>query len=229
MKLKKPLPKWAVPAGIAAGGLVVLAIGWMLVVSPVKKHIAALGQQTLAIQQQTGQRIAADHPASSASSAPQIHVADIYRIAEAMPSIVDMPDILLQLDQTASAAGVTMGSISPGTPVAGATGYSTIPISLTATGNFYTVTDLLYRLQNLVSVRNGALDASGRLYSIDSVSLSPQPGNLLAANVSLETYVYGTVNAPGAPATTTTATTSTDTTSTDTTATTTTSTASSGG
>jgi type IV pilus assembly PilO-like protein len=222
MKLKKPLPKGALPAGIVVVGLLVLGVGWMLVVSPVKKHIASLEQQTLATQQEIAQRIAAAHPVTSASSTPQIHVADIYRIAKAMPSITDMPDILLELDQTAAASGVSMSSISPGAPSPGVSGYSAIPISLSVTGDFYQLTDLLYRLRNLVSVRNGALDATGRLFSVNSVTLAPAGGGLESASLTLQTYLYGTVSAPGTSAATTATTATTSTTSTSTTSTTTT-------
>jgi type IV pilus assembly protein PilO len=221
MKMKKPLPKGAVPALIVVGGLLALFVGWKVVVSPVKKHIAAIEAETQSTQQQIADRIAQSHAATTATAAPQIHVADIYRIAKAMPSITDMPDILLELDQTALASGVSLQSISPGTPAAGTAGYSTIPLSLNATGDFYQITDLLYRLRNLVAVRNGALDASGRLFSVNSVSLSPTGARELNASVSLDTYVYGAVSTTGAaqaPATTST----TSTTSTTTSATTTT-------
>ncbi len=70
-----------------------------------------------------------------------------------MPSILDMPDLLLELDQTASAAGVSLTSIAPTAPATDPAGYSTVKVALNATGNFYSLTDLLYRLRNLVYVR----------------------------------------------------------------------------
>ena len=85
-----------------------------------------------------------------------------------------------------------------------------LPITLTVAGNFYTVTDLLYRLRNLVYVRSGALQANGRLFSVNSVVLSPSNGKTIAATIAVDTYVYGgtTVAAPSTttPSTTTTST-----------------------
>jgi Tfp pilus assembly protein PilO len=153
--------------------------------------------------------------ATSAVSAPKIRVADVYKLAKAMPSTLDMPDILLELDQVAKASGVDLQDISPGTP--GADG--TISLGMTVEGDFYTITDLLYRLRNLVSVRNGALDASGRLFTIDSLSLGPGAKNGIDASITLHTYEYvpaAPAAAPAAPVVTstdTTATTTTDTTS----------------
>jgi hypothetical protein len=133
-----------------------------------------------------------------------------------MPSATDMPDILLQLSQVAESAGVKLESISPGgaqtDPV---TGQQSVAFSLSVVGDFFTVTDLLYRLRNLVSVRNGALDASGRLFTIDSVGFAPA-GSSINASVSLHTYVYGgvapaaAVPPPVATSTDTTATTTTE-------------------
>jgi type IV pilus assembly protein PilO len=219
MKLKKPLPRAAGFAMIAVGGLLLLVVGWLLVVSPQKHKAANLKQQTAAVRQKIADELAQAAVAKSATAAPKIKVADVYRLAKAMPSIDDMPDILLELNQTANAAGVDLLSLSPTTTSTPATGgYSTIPIALNVTGDFYTITDLLYRLRNLVYVRNGTLEANGRLFSVNNVSISPgQTGRQLNATINVETYVYGAAAAsstavPAGTSTTTTTTTSTTTT-----------------
>jgi hypothetical protein len=137
-----------------------------------------------------------------------------------MPSTTDMPDVLIQLDQVAQDAGVQLQDISPSPATADpVTGQQSFQVTLSVVGDFYTVTDLLYRLRNFVYVRHGALEASGRLFSIDNVSFAPGDGHQLSANITLHTYVYGAApGAAAAPVTTPPAT--TDTTSTDTTTTT---------
>ena len=87
-------------------------------------------------------------------------------------------------------------------------------------GDFYSLTDLLYRLRSLVAVRNGALDVTGRLFSIKSVGFSPGgTGKSLDASIQLNTFTFGAAaqaaGATAAPA-------PTDTTGTSTGATTTT-------
>ena len=226
MKLKRPLPKGAVLGGIVAAGLLVLAIGYFGVIGPQNKKAASLEKQTADTEQQISSNLAAiaAQKTTSAVAAPRIRVADVYKLAKAMPSTLDMRDILLELDQDAKDAGVALQNISPGAP--GADG--TINLAMTVDGDFFTVTDLIYRLRNLVSVRNGALEASGRLFSIDSLSLGPSGKNGITAAISLHTYEY--VPAAAAPATTPAApaTTSTDTTATTTDTTTTPSDSSSG-
>jgi hypothetical protein len=136
-----------------------------------------------------------------------------------MPSTVDQPNLLLEIDQIGRSAGVSVATIgfTDAQPSA-ADNFSTVAISLTFKGDFYSITDLLYRLRSLVTVRNGALQTSGRLFSVASVALTPATvGSGLAANVSINAYVYGgaaaaPVVAPVAPASTSTDTTQTTTT-----------------
>src|SRR5438132_6714512 len=114
-----------------------------------------------------------------------------------MPATEDMPDILIELDDVAKSAGIQLQSISPGGP-GGGNGFQIVPINVQFNGDYYSVTDLLYRLRTLVSVRHGQLEATGRLFAVKNVTLSPT-GTGLSANVSLETYIYAPP-APAAPA-----------------------------
>lgn len=225
MKTRGP-SRSATVALIIAADLLVLGAGWFLLVLP-QRHQAA--STALAVNQTQAQILQAE-AAQAAAAAPQttpkqpeIRTADLYRLAKAMPSDADMPDLLLELDQVARASGVTVLSITPTSPTA-ANGYEVVPVRLTFTGDFYALTDLMYRLRALVAVRHGALDASGRLFSVDSLSLAPTgKGKDLSASVTVNAFQYGggTTSSAGATPTTTTGST--------TTASTTTTTASSGG
>jgi len=219
MKIPRPLPKAAVVGGIVAAGLLVLAIGWFGLIAPQDHKAASLNKQTAAVQTQIADNLAQLAASKNVAAAPKIRVADVYKLAKAMPSTTDMPDVLIQLDQVAQDAGVQLQDISPSPSTADPiTGQQSFMVTLSVVGDFYTVTDLLYRLRNFVYVRHGELEASGRLFSIDNVSFAPQNGHQLGANITLHTYVYGT--APGAPVSAA-APATTDTTGTDTTATTT--------
>jgi Tfp pilus assembly protein PilO len=197
------LQKHALVIVVAVCGVLVLALGWLVLLGPKQKSLGDLQQQTAAVRQQIADDLSRAATARTATGAPTIKTADIYKLETAMPSIMDMPDLLLELDQTATAAGVKLQSIQPSAPADGGEGYSTVHITLSADGNFYTITDLLYRLRNLVYVRSGALEANGRIFAIDTVNLSPF-GNQLQATVTLDTYVYGAVaTSTGTPLTAT--------------------------
>lgn len=217
VKLSRP----AAIALIVGGDILLLILGWVLLVSPQRSTAASIAKATRATEAQIVEaQVAANAKPAAPPKQPEIKTAGLYELAKAMPSTMDMPDLLLELDQVSRAAGVTVMSITPSTALPN-TGqpYSTVPIQLSFTGNFYSLTDLLYRLNSLVSVRDGALDASGRLFSVESVSLGANGnGSGLSATVAVDAYVYGLV-APAA----TTPTPDASTTSTDTTGTTTTS------
>lgn len=203
---------------VVAGAGVILLAGWMLLLSPKQRTVSDLHNQTAAVQQQITADLARAATARNSTGAPTIKVADIYKLQTAMPSATDMPDLLLELDQTAKAAGVQLQSIAPSAAAAPTPGaaFTTVPVTLVASGNFYSITDLLYRLRNLVYVRAGALEANGRIFTVNGVTLSPS-GKLETANITLTTYVYGSPAAPtpapsiAAPGSTTTAATTTTT------------------
>lgn len=183
---------------VAVGAIAVVALGWLLLIGPKQKQIGDLKQQTGAVRQQIADDVSRAATARGVTGAPQIKTADIYRLQTAMPSAVDMPDLLLELDTTAKAAGVSLESISPSPLADSGNGYATERVSVTADGNFYTLTDLLFRLRNMVFARGGVLESNGRIFSIDTVTISPN-GNQLSANITLETYVYGAL--PGSTST----------------------------
>jgi len=168
-----------------------------------------------------------NHKVLVARTAPKIRVADVYRLAKAMPNTTDMPDLLLELSQLARDTGIRFDSISP-QPAVPIGSYTVLPISVTFNGTFYDLADLLYRLRSLVNVHGGRLDATGRLFTVDTLSFGEGPRKFprIHATRVLDAFVYGALGAPAtatpAPAATTTAATTTETTTTTSSSTTTT-------
>lgn len=181
---------------VGAGALVVLALGMFALVMPQRHEAASLANEVEVTQSQ----IAVARIAAARKPPTPIRVADLFKLVKAMPDRVDMPGLLLQLNQTASDAGIVFDSITP-QGVAPATGFAKVPINLEFTGNFYDLNDFLYRLRNLVAVRGGTLYATGRLFSIDSIEFGEGPGGFpnIAAKLTIDAYVYGT-GVPGTPA-----------------------------
>lgn len=172
------------------GVLLYGVVGFKVLVSPKHASAAALDAQI----DETGILIAqARAQASSSAQAPKIAVADIFRLAKAMPSQVDMPGILLELSQTADETGISFDSITPSAPVA-ATGYVTVPVNLVFSGNFYELSDFLFRLRTLVSVHDKRLQATGRLFSVDTIGFAESQDSFpdITATIVLNAYVYGT-------------------------------------
>jgi hypothetical protein len=232
MKLPKQLQQLHPGAliGIVLGGVLLVGLaGWFLLVRPQGAKLESLKAQTAEVQAKVD---AYQQQVAAARAAPKIEVADVYRLAKAMPDRTDMPDLLLELSQLARDTGIRFDSISPQSGAAIGS-YQVIPIAVTFNGNFYNLADFLYRLRSLVSVHGGRLDATGRLFSVDTMTFNESPLHFpqIQASLVIDAFVYGSGSPPPlvAPPPTT-STTSTDTTSTTTTqATTTTTTPASSG
>jgi len=184
-----------VTASVIVGvfALLLLVAGMFLLVLPQRHKASSLTKEIAATQQQIAQARAL----AEQKPAQPIHVADLFKLVKAMPDRLDMPGILLQLNQTASDSGIEFDSISPSAASPG-TNYQVVPISLDFTGNFYDLNDFLFRLRNLVTVRGGQLGATGRLFAVQSVDFSEGAGGFpnIKATLHVNAYVYGT----GAPA-----------------------------
>ena len=82
-------------------------------------------------------------------------------------------------------------------PAAGA-GYTQLPLTLSFEGNYYSLTELIYRIRNLVTIRDGVLDAHCRLFTIDSLDWHEAEDGFptIQADLGVSAYVYGTNAVP---------------------------------
>jgi Tfp pilus assembly protein PilO len=221
MNIQRPSKKVTI-ALIVGGDLLLLLMGWMLLVSPQRSTAKSNARAAQAAQVQIDQaEAAATTPVAPVvqPKQPEIRTAYLYKLSKAMPLTTDMPNLLLELNQVVQSAGVQLDSIAP-TPTNATDG--TTAITLSVTGDFYSLTDLLYRLRSLVAVRTGGLDVSGRLFSIGSVGLTPTgTGRELNGAIALTAYTFGSSSsAATTPAATPTPTDTTGTTTGETTTTT---------
>jgi Pilus assembly protein, PilO len=190
----KALPKPAAIALVVVGLLVVSLAGYFVLVSPQRSKSADLAQEAEAIEGQIQTLRAAN---ARVRNVEPIRVADLFRVSKAMPTIDDMPAVLLELNRIARETGIRFESITPQNP-ADAGGYQRRPIDLVFDGNFYELSDFLYRLRSLVRVRGGQLEATGRLFSVNSFNFTESELGFprIKATLNISAYVYGT----GAPA-----------------------------
>jgi type IV pilus assembly protein PilO len=215
VKERKALKPPALIGVIVGAVLVVGFAAWFLLVHPQGGKLSDLKRQSADVEQKIQ---AYEQQVAAARSAPKIEVADVYRLAKAMPDKADMPDLVLELSQLARDTGIRFDSISPQVPaVIGS--YQVLPISVTFNGNFYNLADFLYRLRSLVTVHAGRLDATGRLFAVDTLTFNESPLKFpqIQASLVIDAFVYGAaapVAAPAATSTTTTASTTSTTTTT---------------
>jgi type IV pilus assembly protein PilO len=186
--------------GVIVTGVLVFGLAvWFLLVHPQSGKVSNLKRQSQDVQE----KIDAYHQqVAAARSAPKIEVADVYRLAKAMPTKTDMPDLVLELSELARDTGISFDSISP-QPVAAVGSYSVLPISVTFNGNFYNLADFLYRLRSLVTVHAGRLDATGRLFSVDTLAFNESEKKFpqIQATLVVDAFVYSSAPAAAPTAT----------------------------
>ena len=197
MNKSKKTPQSVWIAAIVAGLLFVTILGFFFVVSPQRGKAADLKKQIASTQKQIDDARAL---VAKAKNAQKVKVADIFRLTKAMPDNPDEAGVLLDLNHIAKATAIDFNSIAvdPSTTL---TGYQVIPLRLEFVGNFYALSDFLFRLRNLVDVRRGALDARGRLFAVDQLALDEGIYKFprIRAQIKVDAFVYGS-GTPGATA-----------------------------
>ena len=186
---------------VVVGVLAYLAVGYLLLISPQRAKSAELKKQIAETERKTDEYRTLS---AQAKAAAPIRVADLFRLEKAMPNEVDMAGIVLELSRIARETGITFESITPQGPSA-QQGYQMLPVTLVFDGNYFELSDFLYRLRSLVRVRTGRLAASGRLFVVDSINFSESDLSFprIQASVVVNAYVFGDAPPPGtAPAAT---------------------------
>src|SRR5207237_9950614 len=102
-----PRAQGAVVAGVL---LVVVLLGYFVVISPKRSTAADLKKQTAAVQKQIDQ----NRSMAFTKALPAVRAASIFKLTQAMPSQLDTPDVILQLNQLADDSGLSFDEIHPG-------------------------------------------------------------------------------------------------------------------
>ena len=181
--MKKQMPLWPV---VAAGLLIVTLVAYFVLIRPKRAEAGRLGDQIAQLETDVQAAKLAARPKEADT---KLKVANIFELAKAMPDREDMPGIILELNSVAEAAGVRFKAIAPQAAVT-QEGYRVIPISLTFEGNYYDLTDFLFRMRNLVSVDDGKLAASGRFFTLDTLDMHEAGLPQIEALLVVSAYVF---------------------------------------
>lgn len=184
--------------GAALIGLVlVLSAGaWFVAVSPARSHASKLATS---VESKQSELSTAQHQAASERSSR----VDLGQIHAAMPTAVDMPQVVDQLNALAARAGVTLDTVTPQAAVLGA-GYTSVPLTVVVDGHYTQVEQFLRLAREQVKIaRAQQVKASGRLFDVQAVGLQQtEPAPTVTATLTVSAFYYTGAAAP-APATTT--------------------------
>lgn len=117
----------------------------------------------------------------------------IREVQQQLPPTADPQGLILLLENAAVKAGVDLSQESIGTPLAGATGVTSIPITMTISGTYFALDEYLFQLETLP-----------RAAKVISVTLSPGGATstttttgTLTMQVTMELYTTDASAGPG--------------------------------
>src|SRR5262245_30541098 len=113
------------------------------------------------------------------------------QLQTAFPRELQMPTILLQVQKLAERTHVSLESFAPSVPTQ-QSGYDSYPIDITVNGRYRDVQRFVHELRTQAGSTHGRVHADGRLFTVESVNLTPAPEGLpqLAAAIVIDAFVY---------------------------------------
>jgi type II secretory pathway pseudopilin PulG len=207
---------------------------WLLVISPKRNEATKLQSQITAVQSQLSAVQAQLAQGEKARAAFASSYTTLVRLGEAVPTDDNTPSLIYQLQAASKQSGVqfqsltfnagqggssgsgssngaSAGTLPPGATV-GPAGFPVEPFTFTFAGNFFHLANFVGRLQRFVTQTNRNLSVSGRLMSLNGITLAPSTNGFpeITATIAATTYLLpaseGLLNGatPLGPATSTT-------------------------
>ncbi len=194
----------AVVAAVAAA-----AAFFFLMLSPKRAEIAEVDAQIAAKKTElaTNQQMVNEY--KSAKTGYRTAYASVIRLGKAVPVDDDIRSLVVQIDGAAERSKVNFKSINvgggagaaapasgpaggaklpPGATV-GAAGFPVMPFTFTFDGSFHDLSKFFRRLESFVEVRNKNLSVTGRLLTLDSLTLQPTEYPKISAQVGATSFL----------------------------------------
>ena len=200
---------------VVIAAVVLLIAPYLLVISPKRDQASKLQKQVAGLQSQLDTARSEAVSAQAARAAFATSYTALVRLGEAVPTDDNTPSLIYELQSAASAARVDFQSLTydagsggsttaassstapsstatlpPGATV-GPAGFPVEPFTFSFQGNFFHLADFLGRLQRFVQMGDQKLSVSGRLMTLNAISLGPGSGGFpqITATISASTYL----------------------------------------
>ncbi len=188
---------------------------WVLLIQPKRDQASKLQSQVNAKQSQLNAARAQLAQGNAARAAFASSYASLVRLGEAVPTDDNTPSLIYQLQGAAKSTHVDFDSLTfnagsgsgsgapasatstqsastlpPGATI-GSAGFPVEPFTFTFQGNFFHLANFLGRLQRFVVAGNKRLSVSGRLMTLDAITLGPATSGFpqMTATISATTYL----------------------------------------
>jgi hypothetical protein len=192
---------------------ILIALAYLEIVSPHRSDANKLADQVTAAQDDLASANAQVATARANQAGFKRNYAAVASLGEAVPADDDVPTLIVQLQSAASHSHVNFlglnvgsGSATPAaTATAGATPASNLPpdatvgpaglpvmsFTFTFRGSFFRLSDFFNRVQRFVIAGPRSISVSGRLMTLNSISLAPAPAGFpqVVATVAATGYL----------------------------------------
>jgi hypothetical protein len=193
--------------------LAVLGLAWYTVVKPEREKASKVSAEVQTARQQLASAETQASEALSARARYSTAYTSLVTLGQAVPASAETPALIYTLDKAthsnniqftsitngASGSGSSSGSSSASssaTAAAQSAGLSQQPFTFVFNGNFIDLSKLLGQLEGFtVLSANGPLQVSGRLLTIDSVTLTPNTSEGGGSGKSTSGQLTGTITA----------------------------------
>jgi hypothetical protein len=173
---------------------------WHFLLGPKRAEADRLAQRAATAQSQLAQAQAMVTTYAKARDDYSSNYVTVVRLGKAVPADDDTRSLVMQLDTAASRSGVDFSALQvaaagdpssasatqsgggaaakatrppPGAVQIGAAGFSQMPFSFGFQGSFDRLESFFGRLERFVTVKNDAIDVSGRLLRVESILIAP--------------------------------------------------------
>jgi type II secretory pathway pseudopilin PulG len=205
---------------ILAGICLVAAIvaPWILVIQPKRDQAAKLQRQINAVQSQLSGVRAQLAQGTAAKAEFASSYATLVRLGEAVPTDDNTPSLIYELQaaaqgskinflgltfdagaggssapapSTSSASSQATAAALPPGAVIGSAGFPVEPFTFTFQGSFFDLAGFIGRLQKFVTANNQKVSVSGRLMTLNAITLGPGATGFpqIQATISATTYL----------------------------------------
>jgi hypothetical protein len=190
--------------GSVVVAVVVVAAAWLLLVSPERAKVTNLNTQITAEQTtldtEKSSLVVAEHARTAYGT--DVHAVGV--VDKAVPLSDEEPDLirLINKEEVGHSIEWSTTSITPGG--AGAGGFNSYNLSFAYRARWSDLQSFLAGLDTLTQTNGANVGSTGRLFTVNSVAISPVGPNKVSATVSMTVYLLPAGAALGTAGTTTT-------------------------
>ncbi|HEX4035881.1 MAG TPA: type II secretion system protein GspM [Solirubrobacteraceae bacterium] len=176
-----------IAAFLVAGGF------WLVLVSPERAKVGSLKTQIAGEQTSLTSAQSSLNTARTAASAYVSHVRQIGKVKVAVPTSPAESALIKTITHYAGTA-VNFKELDVGASGASAAGPASIGLTFTFHSNYGNLQSFLTNIDSLTKTNGDVLSAKGRLFTIESVSLTPDGHGATNATVIAEVYEQSAVS-----------------------------------